>query len=379
MRIAQFLLWRAFRGVLTVLIMIAVTFALYFAIEKQPPVANFFPQVSHGVPATPQEVHFVRHLYYLDRSKPALFGDYLWQLVRGDFGREKTIFLLPGQKPVIADTEPVGPVYVSAARETLSILLGGAVFVLLFSLPLGAISGSRLGSWRDRIIAFLALALLCTHPMMLGLILRSGGGSIHWLPTQGYCPLIGHTHPPSFANLPTGFIVPKGVMHFTGCGGIGDWASHLILPWMTFALLFLALYTRMIRASVAETIDEDYVRTARAKGASPLRVLARHVLPSAGLRVLTMVGMEIGTAIGVCVYIEAVFSIDGLGSAAIQQLGGTLPGLDLYADLAIVVLITLIVVAGNLLVDALYAFLDPRVGLERGSGGRSKSLVGGVF
>ena len=92
-----------------------------------------------------------------------------------------------------------------------------------------------------------------------------------------------------------------------------DWATHLILPWLTFALLFLALYTRMIRASVAETIHEDFVRTARAKGASQTRVLARHVLPSAGLRVLTMVGMEIGTAIGVCIYIESAFSIDGLG------------------------------------------------------------------
>jgi peptide/nickel transport system permease protein len=134
----------------------------------------------------------------------------------------------------------------------------------------------------------------------------------------------------------------------------------------------------MIRASVAETIHEDFVRTARAKGASQTRLLARHVLPSAGLRVLTMVGMETGTAIGVCIYIESAFSIDGLGRLAVQTLGGGGFALILPSTLIIVVLITLIVVIGNLVVDALYAVLDPRVGLQQGEQ-RTKSLVGGVF
>ena len=162
------------------------------------------------------------------------------------------------------------------------------------------------------------------------------------------------------------------------CGGPTDWATHLILPWLTFALLFLALYTRMIRASVAETIHEDFVRTARAKGASQMRVVGRHVLPSAGLRVLTMVGMEIGTAIGVCVYIESAFGDGGLGSLAVNTLGGGLRALILPQVLAVIVLITLIVIVGNLIVDLLYVFLDPRVGLQRAQQ-RTKSLVGGVF
>jgi peptide/nickel transport system permease protein len=134
----------------------------------------------------------------------------------------------------------------------------------------------------------------------------------------------------------------------------------------------------MVRASVAETIDEDFVRTARAKGASAVRVLGRHVLPSAGLRVLTMVGMEIGTAIAVSIYIESAYGIDGLGRRAVQTLGGASDGLSLPDSLAIVVLITLIVVVGNLVVDLLYAVLDPRVGVGRGPE-RTKSPVGGVF
>ncbi len=239
---------------------------------------------------------------------------------------------------------------------------------MLFALPLGAISGSRVGSWADRIISFLALLLVCTHPMMLGLMLRSAGNGLGWDSTTGYCPLIGHGAVTDSQGYPIG----------GACGGPVDWASHLVLPWLTFALLFLALYTRMVRASVAETIEEDFVRTARAKGASATRVLGLHVLPSAGLRVLTMVGMEVGTAIAVSIYIESAFRIDGLGRRAVQTLGGEGFGLSLPDSLAIVVLITLIVVVGNFVVDLLSAVLDPRVGVVRGPE-RTKSLVGGVF
>lgn len=354
MRVARYLAWRVLRGVLTLLTMILVTFALYFAIEKQPPIQFYFPQVAHGVPATKQEVAQVHHIFYLDRSKPGLFMDYLSHLVRGDFGH--TLAIDPQGKTV--DAGPVAGFFLPATRATLSILLGGAFFVLLLSLPLGAIAGSRVGSWSDRIISFAALVLVCTHPMMLGLILRSAGGRVGSLPTSGYCPLFRSTHYP--------------------CGGPVAWADHLVLPWITFALLFLALYTRIVRASVAETIHEDFVRTARAKGASQSRVLARHVVPNASVRVLTMVGMEIGTAIGVCLYIESAFDIGGLGTAAVNALGGGAVGLNLPIDLGIVVLITLIVVVGNLVVDLVYSFADPRVRTGHREQ-RTKSFVGGVF
>jgi peptide/nickel transport system permease protein len=365
-RVATYLFGRVTRGLLTLLMMIALGFALYFAVERQPPVANYFPVVQHGAPPTKQQTDLVRHLFYLDRSKIGLYFTYLGHLARGDFGHDSTIRLDAAQNGHIIDVGPVAPY--QALRVTLSILIGGAVLVLLLALPLGAISGTRIGSWSDRVISFGALVLVCTHPMMLGLILRSVGGQVNWLPTTGYC---------TFLKRPT----PTGIQYPAGyhlCGGPKDWATHLILPWLTFALLFLALYTRMIRASVAETIHEDFVRTARAKGASQMRVVGRHVLPSASLRVLTMVGMEIGTAIGVCVYIESAFSDFGLGNLAVNQLGGGIGALDLPYVLAIIVFITLIVVVGNLVVDMLYVVLDPRVGVQRGRQ-RTKSLVGGVF
>jgi peptide/nickel transport system permease protein len=352
--------------VLTLLLMIALTFALYFAIERHPPVQFFFNDVARGAPATPQQVAQVDHIFYLDRSKVGLYVRYVGNLARGDFGHVWTI-----QNGRIVDAGAV-PVPYGPLRATLSILIGGAALVLLLSLPLGAIAGSRIGSWADRAISFGALVLVCIHPMMLGLILRNAGGRFDWLPTSGYCTFVDHGAQQPNVFSPTAF--PPA----PPCGGPADWATHLILPCLTFALLFLALYTRMIRASVAETIHEDFVRTARAKGASQTRLLARHVLPSAGLRVLTMVGMEIGTAIGVCIYIESAFSINGLGRAAVNELAGSTLYLVLPSILALVVLITLIVVVGNLVVDVLYAVLDPRVGLQRGEQ-RTKSLVGGVF
>jgi peptide/nickel transport system permease protein len=134
----------------------------------------------------------------------------------------------------------------------------------------------------------------------------------------------------------------------------------------------------MIRASVAETLHHDYVRTARAKGASELRVVAVHVLPNAGLRVLTMIGMEIGTAIGVCIYIEAAFGLPGLASLAAFEMGGNTPALDLPTILAVVFLISVIVVVGNLIVDLLYALADPRTVVAR-RGPTAKAAAGGVI
>jgi peptide/nickel transport system permease protein len=361
---ARSLLRRTARGLLTLLVMIAITFAFYFAIERQPPLQFFFNDIGRGTQPTPHQIAMANHVFLLDRSKIGLYADYVVGLAHGDFGSTSTI-----QNDRLINGLKVEAPY-AQLRATLSVLIGGAALVVLLALPLGAISGSRVGSWADRLISFGALVLVCFHPMMLGLILRNAGGKIPGLPTVGYCTFQKHPVSPEQAR----FFAPG----FEPCGGPVNWFTHLLLPWLTFALLFLALYTRMIRASVAETIHEDFVRTARAKGASQARLLGRHVLPNAGLRVLTMVGMEIGTAIGVCIYIESAFGIGGLGTAAVQELGGGAPFIVLPRMLSVVVLITLIVVVGNLLVDALYAVLDPRVGLQQGQQ-RTKSLVGGVF
>ena len=98
------------------------------------------------------------------------------------------------------------------------------------------------------------------------------------------------------------------------CSGPVGWAEHLVIPWIVFAVFFIALYARMIRSRMLEVLDQDFIRTARAKGAPQRRVLFRHALPNTVLPIVTMLAMDIGTAIGICVYIEAVFRMPGSGT-----------------------------------------------------------------
>jgi peptide/nickel transport system permease protein len=177
------------------------------------------------------------------------------------------------------------------------------------------------------------------HPIWIGLILAYVFGfRLHVFPITGYCD----------------FVNPS-----TDCGGAVQWAYHLCLPWLTFALLNAALYVRMIRANTLETMIEDYVRTARAKGAPEWLVLRSHILRNALLPVATMLGMDIGLAFGGAVFTETVFGLPGLGQTAVAGLNNydipTVEGVIVFATVAIIVF--------NLLVDLLYAWIDPRIRL----------------
>ena len=135
---------------------------------------------------------------------------------------------------------------------------------------------------------------ISAHPVWIGLILSYVVGfKLGWTPITGYCD----------------FFNPS-----TGCGGPVQWAWHMILPWITFAVLFAALYVRMIRANVMEASGEDYVRTARAKGAPEHVVIRSHILRNALLPVVTMLGMDIGVALGGAIFTETIFALPGLGS-----------------------------------------------------------------
>jgi peptide/nickel transport system permease protein len=131
----------------------------------------------------------------------------------------------------------------------------------------------------------------------------------------------------------------------------------MMLPWLTFTILFAALYVRMIRANVLDVLDADYVQTARAKGASPWRVLRSHVLRNALMPVVTMLGMDMGVAFGGAVFVETVFGLPGLGHTAVTSLRQQ----DLPTIMGVIVWSTLAILTFNLIVDLVYAAVDPRV------------------
>jgi peptide/nickel transport system permease protein len=143
------------------------------------------------------------------------------------------------------------------------------------------------------------------------------------------------------------------------CGGPVQWACHLVLPWITFALLFSAIYVRMIRANVMDTLGEDYVRTARAKGAPEQQVMRNHVLRNALLPIVTMLGMDIGIALGGAIFTETIFGLPGLGRLAVQAL----ETFDLPMIQGVVVFSTLCIIVFSVAVDIAYAWIDPRIRL----------------
>jgi peptide/nickel transport system permease protein len=246
---------------------------------------------------------------------------------------------VPSLGTSFATRQEVNDVVGRAAPVTASLVLGGAVIWLLVSLPIGVLSALRPRSLLDRGAMVFVLIGISAHPVWIGLILAYFlGYKAGLFPISGYCDLINPD---------------------TDCGGPAQWAWHLALPWMTFAFLFTANYVRMIRANTLETLNEDYVRTARAKGAPESRVVGAHVLRNSLLIIVTMLGMDIGLALGGAIFTENVFGLPGLGKVAIDSIYAY----DLPLVQGVVVFATLSIIVFNLAVDLVYAAVDPRIRL----------------
>jgi peptide/nickel transport system permease protein len=287
-----------------------------------------------------------RAIHYLGLDRPVYvqYGRFLWRLIKPvpvHLGGVP-VFVRPqgnlGQSFV--EARPVNDIIKSAAPVTASLVFGGVVLWMLMALPVGIFSALKPRSLLDRASMTFVLIGISAHPVWIGLIFAYlFGFRLGWFPIQGYCD----------------FINPS-----TDCGGPVQWAYHMFLPWLTYAILFAALYVRMIRANVLEAMNEDYVRTARAKGAPEWRVLRSHVLRNALLPVVTMLGMDIGIGLGGAIFTETIYGLPGLGRTAIRAIGNN----DLPIVMGVVVFATIAIIVFNLLIDLLYAWIDPRIRLS---------------
>jgi ABC-type dipeptide/oligopeptide/nickel transport system permease component len=208
----------------------------------------------------------------------------------------------------------------------------------------------------DRLSLGLSVAAISTHPLVVGLLLQLFVGN-RWklLPASGYCTV---PRPSAAAIQDWKQFAPTGVQE--PCGGIGQWAWHLLLPWLTFALFFVALYMRIVRARMLEVLEEPWVRTARAKGASELRIIRSHALRNAIAPIVTMTAMDAGMAIGIAMYIETVFALPGLGRTLIRALAG-FQGYDLPVILAVTLVAAAAIILLNFVADLVLIALDPTV------------------
>ena len=299
-----------------------VSFVIFFIVPVEP------ARLIDGPQAPPDAVERAKKAYHLDDPVWKQYLRFMKTLVvDGSLGKS------------LATRQEVNDVVRSAAPVTISLVIGGAILWMLVAVPIGILSALRPRSLIDRAAMVFVLIGISAHPVWIGLILSYFiGYKLQLTPLGGYCDLIN----PS-----------------TDCGGPVDWFHSMILPWITFMLLFAALYVRMIRANVLETLNEDYVRTARAKGAPESQVMRSHVLRNALLPVVTMLGMDIGLALGGAIFTETVFGLPGLGKVAVEAL----TGFDLPIVMGITVFATLAIIVFNLAVDLLYAVIDPRIRL----------------
>jgi peptide/nickel transport system permease protein len=234
----------------------------------------------------------------------------------------------------------VNTLVLDAAPVTATLVFGGAILWMLIALPIGILSALKPRSLLDRMSMVFVLIGISAHPLWIGLIFSYVFGfKLGWFPITGYCD----------------FFNPA-----TDCGGPVQWFWHMCLPWATFAILFAALYVRMVRANVMEAANEDYVRTARAKGAAEWIVIRSHILRNALLPVVTMLGMDIGVALGGAIFTETIYSLPGLGLTGLQSI----QSFDLPVTQGIIVFATFAIIVFNLVVDLLYAVIDPRIRLS---------------
>ncbi len=321
----QFVVGRVVWAMVLFLALTLATFCLFFMIPSDPLTTR----------ANEGELP-IKNAYAFHGPWYADWGRFVWRFVaHRDLGHS------------VIDRQPVTGRIMDAAPVTISLIVGGLFAWLLIAIPLGVLSALHPRSLLDRFSVVIVLIGISVHPVWLGMILRYTFAG-HWrvMPAGGYC----------------------NIVHPVGrCGGPVDWTTHLIMPWFTFALLFAAIYVRMVRASVMETLHEDYVRTARAKGAPEHIVVRRHVLRNAMTPIVAMAGADMAMAIagpiGGAIIIERVYGLPGVGQLAVTALSRR----DLPMILGITVWVMVLILVLNLICDIILAFIDPRIGVHPGS------------
>jgi peptide/nickel transport system permease protein len=278
--------------------------------------------------ASPEYMAELRQRFGLDRPLAVQLLLYLRSVLSLDLG-----FSFRHNMPVLTlILMRLGPTLLLMGATLVLAVTGGAV--------LGLVAAARPAGWRDTLVSMLALVAYATPLFWVGLMaIVVFSLKLGWFPISG--------------------METVGAFH-EGWARVVDIAWHLVLPVLTLALFYLALYTRLMRAAVLEQTRLDYVTTARAKGLGERRILASHVLRNAVLPVVTMAGVQAGNLLGGSVVIESVFAWPGLGLLAFQALFAR----DFNLLMGIFLLSSCLVVVINLVTDLLYTALDPRVALR---------------
>jgi dipeptide transport system permease protein len=289
---------------------------------------------------SPERLAELRHEMGLDQPIWKQFADYVWGLMHGDFGVS------------IITKNPVLQEFLHLFPATVELSFCALLFATLIGIPAGVIAASRRGGIYDQTLMGLALTGYSMPIFWWGLVLILFSSiTLGLTPVSGRVDLIKYYYPTV-----TGFMLIDSLLSGKS-GAFMDAVRHLILPTIVLGTIPLAIIARMTRSSMLEVLEEDYVRTARAKGLSPYRVIGIHALRNALIPVVTVIGLSVGSLLAGAVLTETIFSWPGVGKWLIESIGRR----DYPALQGGIMLISSIVIVVNLLVDLTYGLINPRI------------------
>ncbi|GAA2730918.1 ABC transporter permease [Actinocorallia aurantiaca] len=334
-----FLIRRLISAVAMLVIVSMVTFGIFFLLPKAAGQTPDQQAAAYaGKAPTPQAIADIKERLGLDDPIAVQYGRYVKGIVAGrEFSNGPSVMECPA--PCLGysfrNSEPVLPTLLDRAPVTISLAVGASVIWLVLGVGIGVLSALRRGSVFDRVAMMTALAGVSLPIYFTGLV--------------------------SLAVFAYGLkLWPNGVAYSSFLGNPLDWAYNLVLPWVTLAFLHAALYARLTRAGMLETLNEDYIRTARAKGLPEKTVITKHALRASLTPILTVFGLDLGLLLGGAVLTERTFGLPGLGALSIDSI---LSG-DLPMVMGVVLLATVFIVVASFMVDLLYMVVDPRVRVE---------------
>ena len=305
---------RRLLAAIPVLVIVAVLVFLMLRLTPGDPAA-----VIAGDNASSEQIALVRNRLGLDQPILAQFTIWAKNLLSGNLG-ESFFFKKPISELILGRIEP-----------TLSLAFATMLIAICVAIPLGVLAAYKHGSWIDRIVMGFSVLGFSVPVFVIGyMLIYLFAITLGWFPVQGYQPI---------------------------SAGFGGYLQRLVLPSLTLSVIYVALIARMTRASVLEVLNEDYIRTARAKGQVERKILFRHALRNAAVPIVTVVGIGIALLIGGVVVTESVFAIPGLGRLTVDAVLAR----DYPTIQAVILLFSGIYVGINLLIDLTYSLFDPRI------------------
>ena len=315
---AAFIIRRLIAMVLVLFAVSVLTFLIFNVIPNGDPADRMA-----GKQATPLVIEQIKKDWGFDRSLPVQYGTMMKKLFSGS---------LISQTNRVNVTEELK----RGLPRTFTLAIGAALLWFATGVALGLFTAVRAGQWSDRLVTVLAIIGISMPVFWLGALARNYLG-YEW------------------------GIFPNGGYKEIAEEGLWQWFYHLLLPWIVLATLFIGVYSRVVRSTVLDTINDDYVRTARAKGLAERRVLVRHVLRNSLIPVVTLWGLDFGLVLGGgAILTETVFDLQGIG----QYFAESIDRLDVPPVLMITIFGAFFIVLLNGIVDIVYAALDPRIRLS---------------